>query len=799
MSIMKSNIVYILFILTGFLATPIFAQQNSMDSITRKFRDYRETNMQEKLFVHTDQEFYLTGELLWFRVFCVDGSLHKISTTSTVAFVEIIDRNNIPLVQSKVSLDENGGQGSLFLPATMISGNYLIKVYTQWMRNFSPDFFFQKQITVVNPFTRMELPPGKVIPKTLVEFFPEGGNLVSGISSRIAFKASRSDGQWLDGEGAVIRNNTDTVAVFRPHKFGLGSFFLTPGIQDDYKCVFKDVEGNISSHDLPKINAEGYVMQLSDSTSGILKVKVRYNGEVQALKYSYLFVHARQSIVLAEAKPIYPSEAVYSISIKDLPEGISHFTVFDDQQRPVCERLYFKAPATRLAITLNTDQTSYTTRRKVSLEVSTSAAGKQMAADVSLSVFRVDSLSADTPQDILSYLYLQSDLAGRIESPAYYFSGEPGSAAAADNLMLTHGWRRFKWDDILQRRDNITFIPEVRSHLITGKVTKADGTPVPGVLTYLSSPGKLVNIYGARSNKDGLVHFEVRDFWGPRQLILQTNTSQDSTYLLSLSNPYHESRSSYTLKPFVLSQNAHDKLSARSLSMQVQDIYFRDVYDRIATVKNDSTGFFGQPDETYNLDDYTRFPVMEEVMREYVPGVIVRKRKDGFHFLVLDRVSKGILTGDPMVILDGMPVFDVDKIMAFDPLKIKKLEVVTRNYYLGPLLLNGIVSYSTYQGNLAGFPLDPRSVSINYEGLQLQRELYSPVYESQKQRNHRLPDQRILLHWEPVCKTGKDGKTTVHFYTSDAAGDFIVVAEGLAARGVAGSGVYKFTVKRSDF
>jgi hypothetical protein len=178
---------------------------------------------------------------------------------------------------------------------------------------------------------------------------------------------------------------------------------------------------------------------------------------------------------------------------------------------------------------------------------------------------------------------------------------------------------------------------------------------------------------------------------------------------------------------------------------------------------------------------------------------LVRKRKDGFHFLVVDKVNQGILTGDPLVILDGMPVFDTDRILSFDPLKVRKLEVVTRNYYLGPLLLNGIVSYSTYQGDLAGFALDPRSVSINYEGLQLQREFYSPSYDTQKERNHRMPDQRTVLQWKPVLKTDEDGKATMDFYTSDSTGEYIVIANGLAANGVAGSAEYKFIVKRTDF
>jgi hypothetical protein len=185
---------------------------------------------------------------------------------------------------------------------------------------------------------------------------------------------------------------------------------------------------------------------------------------------------------------------------------------------------------------------------------------------------------------------------------------------------------------------------------------------------------------------------------------------------------------------------------------------------------------------------------MEEVMREYVPGVMVRKRKDGFHFLVLDDVHRAIFDDTPLMMLDGVPIFDEDEIMAFDPLKVKKLEVVRRRYYLGPLNFPGIVSYTTYTGDLAGFQLNPKSVKLNYEGLQLQREFYSPRYETQPQRQSRMPDQRTLLYWNPSVTTTTDGKQQLEFYTSDQAGNFQIVVEGMTQDGAVGSGSHSFTV-----
>jgi hypothetical protein len=153
---------------------------------------------------------------------------------------------------------------------------------------------------------------------------------------------------------------------------------------------------------------------------------------------------------------------------------------------------------------------------------------------------------------------------------------------------------------------------------------------------------------------------------------------------------------------------------------------------------------------------------------------------------------------DPVILLDGVPLKSADEIMRFDPRKIRKLEVVTRPYYLGPSTFRGIVSYTTYGGDLAGFELDPHAVKVDYEGLQLRREFYSPRYEAQKERSDRTPDQRNLLFWDPDVTTGGDGKVEFDFYTSDVEGDFLIVIEGLANGGLFGSGKNSFTVKRFD-
>jgi hypothetical protein len=367
---------------------------------------------------------------------------------------------------------------------------------------------------------------------------------------------------------------------------------------------------------------------------------------------------------------------------------------------------------------------------------------------------------------------------------------------AMDNLMLTHGWRRFNWSNVLSSKNAVpAYLPEYRGHLIRGTVFDNKGQPAGGIATYLSTPSKIIQLYTARSKANGEVQFEMKNFVGSKKVIVQTNVNVDSTYQIKLHSPFSEEYAKIKLPELTIEPHVSNSLIRRSISMQVQDIYYGDKSMAFADAAIDSSAFYGKADETYYLDDYTRFTVMEEVMREYVAGAMVRKRRDGFHFLVLNNVRKTLFQDDPLILLDGMPIFDVDRIMEFDPLKVKKLDVFTSRYYLGPLHFPGVVSYSTYTGDLAGFSIDPKSFSMDYEGLQRQREFYSPQYETQKQRESRMPDRRNLLYWNPQVKIDGNGKQQLEFFTSDLTGNYSIVVEGLNKSGYSGSKVSTLSVK----
>jgi len=555
------------------------------------------------------------------------------------------------------------------------------------------------------------------------------------------------------------------------------------------------VDGNSPvTKDLPQVTTQGYVMKLTDDGTGRLDVSINSSGTADG--NIYLFAHTGQVINAAETVGLSGGTAHFKISKARLADGITHITVFNSAKQPVCERLYFKRPAQQLFIDASADQQQYNLRKKVSLSVlAKDETGKPMDADMSLAVYRVDSLQSVDHSDIFSYLWLNSDLKGSIESPEYYLKNTNAeSDEALDNLMLTQGWRRFKWSSILSNKPaEFSFIPEYNGHIIAAKIVNTlTGAPAPGILSYLGIPGKRVQLYTCRSDSMGRLSYNTKNFFGPNEVIAQTNTVIDSTYRIDFVSPFSEQYSKTFLPKFEFTGGMQTALQDHSLGVQVSNVYSANNLKRFYDPLIDSSAFYGRPFKTYKLDDFVRFTTMEEDLREYVSEDNIVKTKGKFHIKVLS--GTGILDGgDPLVLLDGIPVFNIDKIFTVDPLKVRKLEVINQRYFYGLSEEEGIFSFTTYKGDLGGVDLDPHAVVIDYEGLQFEREFYSPVYDTEARTASRLPDFRNLLYWSPSVR--KQGKDAISFYTSDEKGKYIGVIQGISANGEAGSQSFSFDVK----
>ena len=778
----------------------VFAQDGSLKLLQEKFKNNEPISVQEKLYLHTDKQFYLAGEIVWFKIYVLDAVSHQPINISKLAYVEILDRNSKPVLQSKISLSADGGSGSIYLPLTVNTGNYILRAYTNWMKNGDAADFYEQKLSIINTIKTPENNSNNEAATTNAAFFPEGGHLVNGVETKVAFRITGSDGKGQDVNGILMDEKGDTVLQFSPRYFGIGHFIFTPQFGKGYQALIH-LPGNKSIvQKLPKVESSGYIMNVKEQGNGTYNIQVNAKSISPGQRGETVTVlaHTRQSVKWIESVYLdYANGLELSLDKNKLGEGVSHITLFNSNQQPVAERLVFKKPVKQATASINFDKNSFTAREQIDLTVLFNNVDTASMVNSSLSVYQLDDWIAAGNSSIKNYLWISDELKEEIESPGFYFSNEPGVQQAADDLMLTHGWRRFNWDNLQQANSIIKFTPEFRGHFITAKITQAlNEKPAANVECFLAVPSSPFGFYSSKTDSLGVVHFDVKDYYGMGEIIIKVRSENQEQYKVEIITPFSDQRFASSLPELNFSREIEQSLLQKSIAMQAQNIYRMDSIRKFdAPYISDTLPFYGKADFTYMLDDYKRFTTMEEVLREYVTPITLGLKNGQLQVRMFDEFYEQSYDEHMLFLLDGVPILDANKIISYDPLKVKKLELVPRQYMIGPARFNGIASFETIDGKFDGFELDPSIIAVDYEGLQLQREFYSPRYENDPQELNRIPDLRTTLFWLPNLKIKAGEKNVVNFFTSDLKGKFLVVLEGISSDGKPVSASQTFSVQ----
>ena len=765
-----------------------------LTKLENDFSLFNESVFKEKMYVQTDKDHYITGEILWFKTYCVESISNIPSELSKVAYIELLNANHEPVLQSKIELKKGIGNGSLYVPSSLKNGIYQLRSYTSWMKNFPAAYYFEKPILVINPINNKVNEPTTNNADIDINFFPEGGHLVQGVSSIIGFKIFDNNGKGLDGTGAIINQHNDTVCTFKTLKLGIGSFNFMPQNDMVYKAIIK-ANNTLITKSLPTIERSGLVLQAKIKQSG-WHVKIQ-SGRNENYEKVYLLVHNSQNIEFASEYYLRNDFVDFDLEKSKLKDGLSYITVFDENRIPLVERVIFKRPLKKLNITANLTKPFYEKRSLVSISIETTNQNDFVKnANLSVAVTKNELFKINNENHINGYLWLNAVLKGQIESPDYYLDNNDDEAnTALENLLLVQGWTQFDWSNIIKnKKPEFKFVPEYTGHIISGNITNGlNNKPAININAFLTIPGKYYQFYTSTTDSSGKVLFNTINNYAQGEIIVQTNFHTDSNFHFEINSPFSNQFSTSAMPAFKLKPNIEQNIINESVNAQVQNIFLNKKLKLFFQPSADSIPFFQTPSKTYLLDNYTRFTTIEEVLREYVSSIVISKHQGKFNIKMFDGVTP--LNTQPLVLLDGLPLFDADRIFYVDPLKIKKLEVVTKRYLYGSIVYDGVLSFSTYNGDLNGFEIDPHAVVLDYDGLQSERKFYSPIYENEEQKSNRIPDFRNTLYWNPEITTEGNGKCTINFYTGDKLGTYTGIIEGITPNGVLGYLVFKFEVK----
>lgn len=755
------------------------------------------SRLMEKVYLQTDHETYVCGEVLWIKAFVLEARTHLPVDFSRVLYVELLDPEGRPVWQSKLALNDGQGAGSFDLPFTLTTGTYILRAYTSQMENQGPQRFFIRPLAIVN--TARRLPAAAMADSTPVriELYPEGGTLLQGKKQLLAVQVSGSGEEGLARKVRIQEVDGTILDSLVTDESGLGTFWLTPRSGASYALSVRDAAGKWHTAPVPTPTAYGYHIHVSSLAHQGWEVQGSATTAEGSPPDVFLVVHQNDHVEFAVMATTNSQGSFHVFIPQDsLNPGVSELTVFDARMLPVCGRLLYQPPhaTDRLGLKVTSGESTWSTRTPVHLGLKADGPPGDTAW-CAVSVYRSHPFLHGRFPDLASYMWLGSDLYRPDWSmPSAFLSVLDSSML--EHVLLTYGYRSYIHTGNSDfRHPVIRYVPELSGPVITARALEPDGRPARHVHVYFSLPGRNFQFGSAYTDSLGIARFYPRPFYGSHQLVLQPDPSEDSSVRLDVMDPYFEGNDGIQIPQLHVDSSWRPYISEAQLGVSTQKAYEPRWYRQLETPRLDTLPFYGRPYKTYHLDDYTRYTTMEEVLREYVAEVNPRFKRDRWHFYMFDVdafamnqyvVANTVFQNDPLVLMDGVPIFNLNALMHYDPLNVADLDLVDRHYYYGDLSMDGIMSFRTYHGDLNNFVLNPHAVVLDYAGLELRRR-YPDVQHIGDPSDAHLPDFRQVLYWNPRVAVPCGKSTDLKFGTGDLKGEFRVVVQGVDQHGRLGS------------
>ena len=496
------------------LLFPMFLSAQKLDSM---MNIYANNYPQEKIHVHFDKKLYSPGETIWFKAYIFSGA--DPSVFSKNFYAELSDASGA-IVQRKVyPISESSTAGNFDLPRNLKAAHLHFRAYTTWMTNFDTAFFYEKDIRIYDKKIDSGGVTVTLVPRQIkLQFFPEGGDLIAGVEGMVAFKANDQFGYPFPVKGSIVDKNGKEVLTFNSEHDGMGKFLLTVDKGDSLTAVWKDDMQVEHKSGLPSVKNIGAVIRVIPGNQKVLFSVARAADGGAEFQHLTIIAHMHQHLVY-KAK-INLEENFMSggtIPTGQLPSGVLQLTIFTADMVPVAERVVFVNNheflfAPELAVTLK----GVNRRGKNTLSISVP---DTLKSNLSLAVTDATA-DGEFPGDdnIVSRLLLTGELRGYIHNPAYYFSGMADSLTAhLDLVMMTHGWRRFKWDALARGVVPVIKNPEQEYLSMKVEVLGIDPTKISKeesinvIMSRKDSSTQMMSIPHLSANKfgvTGLVFFD---------------------------------------------------------------------------------------------------------------------------------------------------------------------------------------------------------------------------------------------------------------------------------------------------
>ena len=618
-----------------------------------------------------------------------------------------------------------------------------------------------------------------------VQFLPEGGELLSGVLRRMAFKSEGSDGYPMDIEGCILNHSGDTVTTFRSEHDGMGSFFMQGVAGEQYRAVCRSEDGEVKSFPLPEVKEQGSALSVFQTQGGI-----RYRIDGTLPEGGFLVGHQRGRCCFVV--PLEVSRTTGKISTDSIGSGILHLLLTDRTGRRLSERLVFVEGQEQTRVSVAADKPAYGKRERVRIDLSIQdETGAPQAADLSVSVTNRKVISYDSlGGNIKTYLLLTSDLKGYIHDPGYYFEQGGDSVARRyhlDLVMLTHGWRRFPSDNLF------------RPAPFTPKHFLEHGQYLSGrVKSMLGRNARSATVTAISLNQEGVSGFTETDRSG-RYLLEGLDYKDTVVFLVSARSKRNRPVQSVEVDK-LYPKPAFKKLAPYPVYNETEqaamDSCMRVPIDRYSGMTGYELNEVTVTAINPRKPQTTGFDILYNTTRlaEFKP--LPLGRYIGYYMLEVTTIAdlKPLLSGtqaplkrglyiknmlqkgytDAILVLNGRAYSDLEVLNAYT---VKDVEYIRLNRTTTPYMVEVYLKPGVVPGG--------RDFAIHkILGYSECMEFYSPAYDTPERVNNPRPDNRTTLYWNPYVQTDTTGNGFVEFYTDDREdAELEITIEGITSNG----------------
>lgn len=665
-----------------------------------------------------------------------------------------------------------------------------------------------------------------------VQFFPEGGKLVNGLLSTVAFKAIDYQGLGYEISGLIKDGKGNDITSFNSNNLGLGTFKLLPKTGSNYYAEVS-VNDVIYRYSLPIAKTTGNVLsvvRLKDDIRLLLvsntksKTNIKIQTESRGIKYHDLSFKSKDTITT-------------SISSKSLPEGIIKITVLNDKAQIISERLVFNTKLNkRLKLNIESDRTSYSQREKTTLKIQLDSLQEPEGTNLSVLVIdkeKVDASKSYKP-NLISHLLLSSELKGFIENPRYYFNDNNKSRALdLDALLLSQGWRNYKYQNSIAST-NYIYKPEKRL-VVSGTIgeyfnpKKRPKKPLDlNMIVY----GETEDIYKQEIDSSGRYYFELEDLYKPRaELFMQVVNKKGEPIDFGINldkkwNPEIKLRAEQTIElPSQIISTFTERIEADNKiqrdyevahnTIALDEVKLRDY--KLTPAREKSIELHGEP--TYVIDGEEFIEVAPD-WNFGVYSVLKAKYPDKIRIRTVHDIppwyyAKVWNSDITLVLIDNIPVYyeDYDEIQNIPADEVSSIDIIesardvyryvfeifgTGNVNFGTNRVSYLNIYTKSGNGLYGITKAKGVLTDYVSGYSKDAEFYAPNYETLTNQDWVIPDNRSVIHWSPDITLNSKGEYILEYYNDDHIGEVSVIVEAISKDGKIGYLEKTYTLRKAE-